>query len=72
VDVEFLTDKIRELCARIVVAQGAEFELVVDELRTFIREHREQILNLLEHSSLEVPAGFDGHSSGSDLRRHLC
>ena len=69
-DVDFLTDKIRDLCARIVVAHGEEFELVVDELRAFIREHREQICELLEQPPVEIPAGFDGYSSHH--RNHLC
>lgn len=71
-DVDFLTDKIRELCAQVVVAQGPEFERVIDELRRFVREHRDEIRELLEQPPLDVPARFDGHPSGWDHRGHLC
>ncbi|HTW32605.1 MAG TPA: hypothetical protein VMD76_13070 [Candidatus Sulfotelmatobacter sp.] len=38
-----LEDRIRELCARAIIARGHELEVTLEELKVALREHTERL-----------------------------
>jgi len=38
-----LDDRIRELCAKVVAAEGSQLELLISELKAALREHNKHL-----------------------------
>jgi len=49
-------NKIKELCARVIAAEGEELYSALGELRTLLRTHCEGLQNIAVASVLKIPA----------------
>ena len=49
-------DQIKELCARVIAAEGEELYSALAELRTVLRNHCEEVQNMALASVLKIPA----------------
>lgn len=53
-----LEDRIRELCARVLSASGAELEPLISELQTALREHNSRLRQLAADKLANFPMRF--------------
>ena len=49
-----LEDRIRDLCAKVIAADGAELEPAIQELQTALREHIDRLRQLVLESHLKT------------------
>ena len=49
-------NKIKDLCARVIAAEGEELYSALAELRTLLRTHCEELQNITMASVLKIPA----------------
>lgn len=58
-------DKIKESCARVVAAEGEEFESALSELRTLLRVHNEGLRNVTMAKILKMPLAASKKKDGT-------
>ena len=61
----FTGDKIKELCARLIAADGEEFEAVLADLRVLMRKHSEYLQNRTTATVLKFPRPV-GNKDGTE------
>ena len=49
-------NKIKDLCARVIAAEGEELYSALAELRTLLRTHCEELQNIAIATVLKIPA----------------
>jgi len=55
VEVQSVSERIQEICARIAVAQGPELENLTVELRKLLRLHAQQVRKIVARTWIATP-----------------
>ena len=55
VQIDSIDERIRDLCAKVTVAQGPEVETILSELRAALKEHAEMVRYLALHTLNHLP-----------------